>query len=128
MGGQPPLGYDVKDRKLIVNEAEAKTVQHIFSGMANSSRSACSRPSWMRSASSARSERHRTEARYGGKSLARGALYLMLQNRIYRGEIVHKDKSFPGEHEAIVERALWDKVQAILAREPCRTDQWPNRT
>ena len=46
-------------------------------------------------------------SRYGGKPLARGALYLMLQNRIYRGEIVHKDKSYPGEHEAIVdERAL----------------------
>ena len=36
----------------------------------------------------------------GGKPLARGALYLMLQNRIYRGEIVHKDNSYPGEHDA----------------------------
>ena len=38
----------------------------------------------------------------------------MLQNRIYRGEIVHKDKSYPGEHEAIVDEALWREVQAIL--------------
>ena len=53
-------------------------------------------------------------SRYGGKPLARGALYLMLQNRIYRGEIVHKDKSYPGEHEAIVDEALWNNVQAIL--------------
>ena len=52
--------------------------------------------------------------RYGGQSLARGALYLMLQNRIYRGEIVHKGKSYPGEHKAIVNETLWDKVQAIL--------------
>ena len=51
---------------------------------------------------------------YGSKPLARGALYLMLQNRIYRGETVHKDKSYPGEHEAIVDERLWNKVQAIL--------------
>src|SRR5215470_11608412 len=53
--------------------------------------------------------------RTGGRPLARGALYLMLQNRIYRGEIVHKDKSYPGEHEPIIDQALWDKVQAVLA-------------
>ena len=51
----------------------------------------------------------------GGKPLARGALYLMLQNRIYRGEIVHKDASYPGEHEAIVDEELWQKVQDLLA-------------
>src|SRR5439155_2412604 len=52
---------------------------------------------------------------WGGKPLARGTLYLMLQNRIYRGEIVHRDKSYPGEHEAIIDQALWDNVQAVLA-------------
>jgi hypothetical protein len=51
----------------------------------------------------------------GGKPLARGALYLMLQNRVYRGEIVHKDKSYPGQHQAIVDETLWDTVQAKLA-------------
>ena len=55
------------------------------------------------------------DARSGAKPLARGALYLMLQNRIYRGEIVHKDKSYPGEQRAIVEQDLWDRVQARLA-------------
>jgi site-specific DNA recombinase len=51
----------------------------------------------------------------GGKSLARGALYLMLQNRIYRGEIVHKQASYPGQHEAIITEALWEEVQRQLA-------------
>jgi hypothetical protein len=37
-----------------------------------------------------------------------------LQNRIYRGETVHKDKSYPGEHAAIVDEALWSEVQTIL--------------
>jgi hypothetical protein len=44
-----------------------------------------------------------------------GALYHLLQNRIYCGEIVHKDKSYPGEHQAIVDEGLWDDVQTILA-------------
>ena len=54
-------------------------------------------------------------SRYGGEQLARGAIYLMLQNRTYRGEIVHKGKSYPGEHEAIIDETLWNNVQAILA-------------
>jgi site-specific DNA recombinase len=52
---------------------------------------------------------------YGGQEIARGALYLMLQNRIYRGEIIHKGKSYPGKHPAIIDQPLWDEVQAILA-------------
>ena len=51
---------------------------------------------------------------YGGQKLSRGALYLMLQNRIYRGEITHKGNAYPGEHLAIVDKALWDEVQATL--------------
>ena len=42
----------------------------------------------------------------------------MLQNRIYRGETTHKGKSYPGEHPAIIDQPLWDKVQAVLAEEP----------
>jgi site-specific DNA recombinase len=116
MGGQPSLGYDVKDRKLIVNSAEAETVRHIFrrytelrsvrelkedldgAGIVSKVRTACD------------------GSRYGGRPIARGALYLMLQNRIYRGEIVHKGKSYPGEHEAIVDETLWNNVQAVLAQ------------
>ena len=51
----------------------------------------------------------------GGKPINRGALYHLLHNRLYRGEMVHKDKAYPGQHEAIVDEALWDEVQATLA-------------
>src|SRR5271157_3750635 len=51
---------------------------------------------------------------YGGQRFSRGALYLMLKNRIYRGEIVHKGKAFPGEHAAIVDEDLWRRVQSHL--------------
>src|SRR5262249_806079 len=53
---------------------------------------------------------------YGGQKLARGALYLMLQNRVYRGEITHKGNSYPGEHPAIIEQQLWEEVQAVLVQ------------
>ncbi len=51
----------------------------------------------------------------GGKPLARDALYLMLQNRIYRGEIVHKQASYPGQHASIIDETLWSAVQKRLA-------------
>jgi len=50
-----------------------------------------------------------------GKPFSRGALYLILQNRIYRGEIVHKGQSHPGEHPPIIDQPLWEAVQAQLA-------------
>ena len=51
----------------------------------------------------------------GGKAFSRGALYLMLQNRIYCGEIVHQGAAYPGQHEAIVDPELWQVVQEKLA-------------
>ena len=73
----------------------------------------------------------RTGGDYGSKPLARGALYLMLQNRVYRGETVHKDKSYPGEHDAIVDERLWNEVQVIIRtnrieRADGRTDNRPS--
>jgi hypothetical protein len=51
----------------------------------------------------------------GGKPFSRGALYLILQNRTYLGEIVHKGQSHPGEHTPIIDQPLWDAVQAQLS-------------
>src|SRR4029077_17881728 len=62
----------------------------------------------------------------GGKPFARGALYLMLQNRIYRGEIVHKEQSHPGEHTPIIDRPLWDAVQAQLASNAAALHRQPS--
>src|SRR5437016_5117275 len=114
MGGQPSLGYDVKDRKLIVNKAEAETVRHIFRRYIEL-KSVRELKEDLDGAGIVSKVRTASDGgRYGGQPLSRGALYLMLQNRIYRGEIVHRGKSYPGEHEAIVDEALWTHVQAIL--------------
>ena len=51
----------------------------------------------------------------GGKPFSRGALYLMLRNPTYLGEIVHKEQSHPGEHTPIIDHPLWDAVQMRLA-------------
>jgi len=115
MGGTVPLGYDVKDRKLVVNEAEAETVRHIYRRYAalGSVRALAAELDHDGIVSKRRVDRFGRVT--GGKPFARGALYLMLQNRIYRGEIVHKGASYPGAHAAIIDPALWDAVQHRLA-------------
>jgi site-specific DNA recombinase len=115
MGGYPPLGYDVKDRKLVVNEAEAETVRYIFRRY----QELCSvrlLKEYLDEAGIVSKNRTAPDGRpYGGKPIARGALYHMLQNRIYRGQIVHKNQAYPGEHTPIVDEDLWQKVQTVLA-------------
>ena len=115
MGGQPSLGYDVKDRKLVVNETEAKTVRHIFTRYLDL-RSVRELKEDVASAGIRSKQRIRSDGSVcGGQALGRGALYQMLQNRIYRGEITHKGAAYPGQHPAIVDQTLWDQVQALLA-------------
>ena len=113
-GRLPPLGYDVQDRKLVVNESEAETVRAIFRRYAElGSVRVLKEELEGVIVSKHRVDRFGRES--GGKPLARGALYLMLQNRIYRGEIVHKGASYPGAQEAIIDEELWEKVQSLLA-------------
>ena len=116
MGGTIPLGYDVKDRKLVVNEAEAETVRLIFR------RYLRARVRFKLSAELDRKKGIRSKQRIltsgrvlGGCTFGRGALYHLLRNRIYRGEVVHKGIAYPGEHEAIVAEELWNAVQAKLS-------------
>ena len=115
MGGHAPLGYDVRDRKLIVNETEATLVRHIFERFLQVG-SATKLVQELDAAG------HRTKR---AKPFEKGTLYKLLNNRTYVGEVEHKGIAYPGEHEALVERAIWDKVHAILAenrqRRACHT-------
>ncbi|HZZ59639.1 MAG TPA: recombinase family protein [Roseiarcus sp.] len=114
MGGQPSLGYDVKERKLVVNEAEAATVRYIFWRYLELETVRALRDDLAAAGIVSKRRTAADGSTYGGQRLSRGALYLMLKNRIYRGEIVHKGKSFPGEHAAIVDEDLWRRVQSHL--------------
>ena len=115
MGGLPPLGYDVKDRNLVVNRREAETVRHIYRRYAALGSVWALKDELDDNGVVSKVRIDRYGRRTGGKPIARGALYLMLQNRIYRGEIVHKENSYPGLHKAIVDEMLWDAVQEKLA-------------
>jgi DNA invertase Pin-like site-specific DNA recombinase len=114
MGGVPPLGYQAQNGKLVIVDSEADIVRFIFRRYAElgsvrllkDELEARSIRSKLRTSASGRIS--------GGKPFARGALYLMLQNRIYRGEILHKDQSHPGGHTPIIDQPLWIAVQARL--------------
>jgi site-specific DNA recombinase len=105
MGGHPPLGYDVKDRKLVVNGAEAATVRMIFERFLTVGSATLL----------ARDLRAEGVTTKRGKPIDKGDLYKLLNNRVYLGEAVHKGTAYPGEHSAIIDQALWDRVRAILA-------------
>jgi site-specific DNA recombinase len=108
MGGFVPLGYDVRDRKLVVNEAEAVLVRRIFQGFAELE-------SCMKLVHALRAEGATTKR---GKPLNKNDVYRILTNRVFLGEAVHKGNSYPGEHDAIITQAQWDAVQAILKINP----------
>jgi len=118
VGGQPFLGYDIdRDKKrLVVNPAEAQLVRRIFERFIEAR-------SCMVVARELNAQGHRTKEykalrngrTAGGKRWNKVYVYRVLTNRKHLGEIVHKGKSYPGEHGPILDRRLWDQVQRVLA-------------
>jgi site-specific DNA recombinase len=102
MGGWAPLGYEVRDRKLVVNEVDAKLVRSIFQRFLKTG-------STTTLARELIAENVRNKY---GKLIDKGILYKMLSNPVYIGVAVHKGVPYPGEHVGIVDRKIWDKVQA----------------
>jgi site-specific DNA recombinase len=98
MGGVPPLGYGVKDRKLVTIDGEADTVRLVFRRYAELGSVRLLQAELEARGIKSKSWTSASGRLVGGKPFSRGALYLMLQNRIYRGEIVHKGQFHPGEH------------------------------
>jgi site-specific DNA recombinase len=115
MGGVVPMGYRVEDRQLTVAEEDAKAVRRIFDAYVE--QGCVSKLRLHLEAVGIRSKVRvsLTGKQTGGVMFSRGALYELLQNRIYLGEIPHKKECYPGLHKAIISRALWDKVQTTLA-------------
>ncbi|MFG1223506.1 recombinase family protein [Xanthobacter wiegelii] len=114
MGGIPPLGYEVRDRKLEIVEVEAVSVRHIFERYAKLGSVLELGEELAAAGITAKRHVSVTGNVTGGGPLGRGALYHLLQNRLYRGQISHKGMIHPGQHEAIIDGALWEKVQAVL--------------
>lgn len=116
MGGVPPLGYDVQDRKLVINEPEAMLVRDIFTRYAEHGSAAQlvrelqieghTTKAWV-----TQGGRHRI-----GKTIDQQYLFAMMRNRLYLGEISNHGQSYPGQHQAIISRELWDAVHAIIEK------------
>ena len=114
MGGNPPLGYDVRDRKLVVNPSEADQVERIFRLYATLGSVRLLESQLAAEGITSKRRQNAAGQSTGGQPMRRGNLYGMLQNRLYRGEVAHKGQVYPGEHAAIIGEALWDSVQTGL--------------
>jgi site-specific DNA recombinase len=120
MGGVPPLGYGVRDHKLVMIDSEADAVGLIFRRYAELGSVRLLKAELEARGIKSKSWTSVSGRLVGGKPFSRGALYLMLQNRIYQGEIVHKGQFHPGEHTPIIDHPLWDAVQEQLAGNTAR--------
>jgi len=118
MGGIPPLGYDVKDRRLIPNEREARVIQHIFKRFVELGSSTklvkelrldgVTSKAWITQDGNVRN----------GKLIDKSLIYKLLGNRTYLGELRHKDEWFKGEHQPLIEPSTWNAVQSVLKISP----------
>ncbi|MFN5821853.1 MAG: recombinase family protein, partial [Novosphingobium sp.] len=115
MGGIPPLGYRPNGRSLAIVEEHAVLVRQIYERYLELG---CVRllADELKASSVRAPQRTTTKGKaYGGGILSRGQLYFILKNPVYAGDIPHKDKVYPGHHEAIVSRETWQRVQELLA-------------
>ncbi len=104
MGGKIPLGYEVKDRKLMVNANEANTIKYTFN-------------QYIQLKSVRKLKQHLDQTKYKtkqNKQFSRGALYKILANPLYIGKVRHKHQVFNGEHKAILNLDVWKQTQSIL--------------
>jgi DNA invertase Pin-like site-specific DNA recombinase len=115
MGGQVPLGYDLHDRQLHVNPEEADRVRLIFRLYLELQCVHRLTVELARRGLRSKVRLHQAGRTSGGHAFCRGALYAILKNRLYRGEIAHRSAVYPGQQAAIVSPELWDTVQALLA-------------
>lgn len=117
LGGNLPLGYDLPasgTRTLLVNEAEAPTVRHIFKRYLELGSTHALQRELAEQGIVSKRRIFSTGRTAGGQAFSRGALFHLLRNQIYLGKIVHKDQVFEGEHDGIVDPDLFARVQARL--------------
>jgi site-specific DNA recombinase len=126
MGGLVPLGYEVRARQLVVVEPEAETVRHIFGRYCELGRVRLLKAELDRDGFRSKPRVGRDGSRSGSQSFSRGAIYALLRNPIYVGEVRHKGTRYPGQHPAIVAKSMWEKAQELLHLHTVRTPGKPN--
>ena len=126
MGGLVPLGYQVRARQLAVAESEAATVRHIFQRYGELGGVRLLKEELGRDGVRSKVRVSKAGAASGGQAFSRGALYTLLRNPIYIGEVRHKGAHYPGQHQPIVERSVWDRTQELLRVHAVRADGKPS--
>jgi site-specific DNA recombinase len=114
MGGRPPLGYRPVDRTLVIEPEEAEQVRHIFRRYLELGSVHKLRSDLAATGIVSKKWLSRDGTSRGGLPMDRGALFHLLRNRLYLGEIPHKTASYPGQHPAIIDADLFEAVQAKL--------------
>lgn len=114
MGGVVPLGYEVRDRKLVISPDEAERVRYIFTHYLELGSAYVLQADLAAKGTRTKQRNLKDGQQYGGKNFSRGALYQMLRNRIYLGEITHGGQSYPGEHETIIDPDTFERVGKLL--------------
>ncbi len=114
IGGQPVLGLDIVNKRYVVNRTEAKLVRRMFELFLELH--SCRKVAEALNAEGVVTKTYRTKTGkdFGGKPWKGRTVYEHLIDRKYIGQIVHKDKAYPGEHSAIVKADLFEKVQDVL--------------
>ena len=115
MGGVPPLGYDVENRRLVPNEREAKLIRHIFKRFVELGSGTMLVKELKLDGVTSKAWTTQDGKTREGKPIDKGLIYKLLNNRTYLGELRHKEQWYQAEHPPIIDRALWDQVHAILA-------------
>ena len=115
MGGNLPLGYDVQNRQLVINDAEAETVRYIFRRYMELGAVSALQADLKKRGIVSKKWTSTTGKVRGGTTYSRGACYYLLRNQIYLGRIAHKNESYDGQHLPIIAPALWDQAQACLS-------------
>jgi hypothetical protein len=116
MGGYPLLGYDCKDRKLVINEKEAEVVRFIYEQFQLLESCTMVSDALNRSGRRTKLRKHVNDRNCGGKLYAPKDVRRILQNPYYKGCVTHKGNVYEGEHKAIIDEERWREVQEIFAR------------
>lgn len=116
MGGMPPLGYDVENRKLIINPDEAETVTRIFKRFIELGSSTLLVKELRLTGETSKTWITQDGHERRGVPIDKSLIYRVLNNRTYLGEIRHKDNWYPGDHDAIIDADTWQTVHTILAQ------------
>lgn len=115
MGGNIPLGYDAKDRKLLINEKEAKIVRILFQNFAETASITETARELNNLGFTTKTWISNNGKLHNGKRFNKSNVRRILNNHLYIGKVKHKDKLFDGMHKPIIDEQIWQKTRELIS-------------